>query len=63
VEFEQSSETAVVTIESFVKDESGATSIEYGLLAGFIALVIIGAVQVTAVNVSGVFVKAASGLK
>lgn len=29
---------------AFVKDQSGATAIEYGLLAGIIAVVIIGAV-------------------
>ncbi len=28
---------------SFLKDESGATAIEYGLIAGLIAVVIIGA--------------------
>ena len=28
----------------FVKDESGATAIEYGLIAGLISVVIIGAV-------------------
>jgi len=29
----------------FVRDESGATAIEYGLIAALIAVVIIGAVQ------------------
>jgi pilus assembly protein Flp/PilA len=28
---------------SFLRDESGATAIEYGLIAGLIAVVIIGA--------------------
>jgi len=29
-------------IKKFIKDESGATAIEYGLIAALIALVIIG---------------------
>jgi len=32
-------------VSRFVKDESGATAIEYGLIAALIALVIIGAVS------------------
>lgn len=31
-------------INRFVKDESGATAIEYGLIAGLISVVIIGSV-------------------
>ena len=34
-------------IARFVKNESGATAIEYSLLAGFIALAIIAAVGMT----------------
>jgi pilus assembly protein Flp/PilA len=39
-------------LSRFVKDESGATAIEYGLIAAGIAVVIIGAVQAagTALN-------------
>ncbi len=32
-------------IKKFIQDESGATAIEYGLIAALIALVIIGATQ------------------
>ncbi len=32
-------------IKNFIKDENGATAIEYALIAGLIALVIIGATQ------------------
>jgi pilus assembly protein Flp/PilA len=32
-------------IKAFVRDESGATAIEYGLIAAGIALVIIGVVK------------------
>lgn len=31
-------------VNKFIKDESGATAIEYGLIAALIAVVIIGAV-------------------
>jgi pilus assembly protein Flp/PilA len=32
-------------LKSFVKDESGATAIEYGLIAAGISVVIIGAIS------------------
>ncbi|WP_396595142.1 Flp family type IVb pilin [Brevundimonas sp. R86498] len=42
-------------ITKFVKDESGATAIEYGLIAALIAVVIIGAVQILGTNISTAF--------
>jgi pilus assembly protein Flp/PilA len=39
------------------KDESGATAIEYGLLAALIAVVIIGAVSVLGGTLKGTFEK------
>ena len=39
----------------FLKDESGATAIEYGLIAAGIAVVIIGAVQGLGKTLNGVF--------
>ena len=39
----------------FVKDESGATAIEYGLIAAGIAVAIITAVQALGVTLTGVF--------
>ena len=38
-----------------VRDESGATAIEYGLIAALIAVVIIGALTTVGKNLSGVF--------
>ncbi|MGB8620160.1 MAG: Flp family type IVb pilin, partial [Pseudolabrys sp.] len=35
----------MTTFFAFLKDDSGATAIEYGLLAAGISIVIIGAVQ------------------
>ncbi len=48
---------------SFLKDESGATAIEYGLIAGLIAVVIIAAVGSDGAGVSTQFSKIASALK
>jgi pilus assembly protein Flp/PilA len=39
----------------FLKDESAATAIEYGLIAGLIAVVIIGAVSKLGKDVSAKF--------
>jgi len=39
----------------FLKDESGATAIEYGLIAAGIAVVIIAAVQTVGTNLTGTF--------
>ena len=47
----------------FVRDESGATAIEYGLIAALIAVVVIGAVQLVGTNLSGTFTKVASNIK
>ncbi|EFO33154.1 Flp/Fap pilin component [Roseibium sp. TrichSKD4] len=39
----------------FAKDESGATAIEYGLIAGLIAVVIIGTVTTLGTTLNGIF--------
>ena len=39
----------------FIKDESGATAIEYGLIAGLIAVVIISAIKTLGTNLSSKF--------
>ncbi|HWV19714.1 MAG TPA: Flp family type IVb pilin [Devosia sp.] len=41
----------------FAQDESGATAIEYGLIAALISVVIIGAVSALGTNLTGVFEK------
>lgn len=42
-------------VSRFLKDESGATAIEYGLIAALIAVVIIGAVSLVGTNLSTTF--------
>ncbi len=46
----------------FVRDESGATAIEYGLIASLIALVIIGAVSAVGNKLTGTFNEVTSNL-
>jgi len=46
----------------FAKNESGATAIEYGLIAALIAVVIIGAVTAVGTSLSTTFTAVAAGL-
>jgi pilus assembly protein Flp/PilA len=47
----------------FMRDESGATAIEYGLIAAGIAVAIITVVGTLGSNLSGTFSKVASAVK
>jgi pilus assembly protein Flp/PilA len=47
----------------FVRDDSGATAIEYGLIAALIAVVIIGAVQLVGTNLTTTFSTVATNLQ
>jgi pilus assembly protein Flp/PilA len=49
-------------IQKFANDESGATAIEYGLIAALIAVVIIASVQLVGTNLSTVFSNIAAAL-
>ena len=46
----------------FAKDESGATAIEYGLIAALVAVAIIGAATTLGTNLAGVFTRIANKL-
>jgi len=50
-------------ISRFVRDESGATAIEYGLIAALIAVAIITAVKLVGTNLSTTFNNVATNLK
>jgi pilus assembly protein Flp/PilA len=50
-------------ISRFVRDESGATAIEYGLIAALIAVVIITALTTVGTNLTTKFNSVASALK
>ncbi len=47
---------------TFLQDESGATAIEYGLIAGLIGVVVIGAVTTVGTKVSNQFSAIAAAL-
>ena len=46
----------------FANDESGATAIEYGLIAALISVVIIGAVTTVGTSLTAKFTAVAAGL-
>lgn len=48
--------------KKFAQDESGATAIEYGLMASLIALLIIGAVTAIGTKLEDVFTAIDTGL-
>jgi pilus assembly protein Flp/PilA len=49
-------------VARFIKDESGATAIEYGLIAAGIALAVITAVKSVGTNLTGTFNAVATGV-
>ncbi|GAA0779686.1 Flp family type IVb pilin [Roseibium denhamense] len=42
-------------LNRFIKDESGATAIEYGLIAGLLSIVIVGGVTAAGTSVGALF--------
>lgn len=50
-------------IAKFSKDESGATAIEYGLIAGLIGVVIITAVTTVGTSINSKFTAIGTALK
>ena len=51
------------TVQKFIKNEWGATAIEYGLIAALIAVVIIGAVTAVGTSLSTTFTTVSGSLK
>ena len=49
-------------VTRFLMDESGATAIEYGLIAALIAVVIVTAVGLVGTKLNGVFTKVQTSL-
>ncbi len=52
-----------VLLRKFVKDDSGATAIEYGLIAAGISVAIIAVVQGLGTNLKNTFQSVSSALK
>ncbi len=53
----------MTTLKRFVKDESGATAIEYGLIAALIAVAIIGTLQILGTDISNKFAAVSTALQ
>lgn len=49
--------------KKFIADQSGATAIEYGLIAALIAVVIIGALTTVGTSLNATFTSVASSLR
>ena len=49
-------------LNRFVADQSGATAIEYGLIAGLIAVVIIGALKIVGTSLTAKFTAISNNL-
>jgi len=49
-------------VMNFLRDEEGATAIEYGLIAGLIAVAIVSILLLISPNLKGIFTKANTGL-
>jgi pilus assembly protein Flp/PilA len=45
----------MIIAKKFMKDESGATAIEYGLIAALVAVAIVGALTTLGTGLSGMF--------
>jgi pilus assembly protein Flp/PilA len=50
-------------VSRFIKDESGATAIEYGLIAALIAVAIIGALRTLGTNLGTTFTGVSTALQ
>jgi pilus assembly protein Flp/PilA len=50
-------------VTRFVRDESGATAIEYGLIAALISVVIIAVLGTIGTNLNAKFTSVATGLQ
>jgi pilus assembly protein Flp/PilA len=50
------------TLARFMNDESGATAIEYGLIAALIAVAIISAATILGTNLASVFTQVSDAL-
>jgi pilus assembly protein Flp/PilA len=51
-----------VSLKKFFRDDSGATAIEYGLIASLIAVVIIGAVTTVGNKLTNTFTEVSGNL-
>lgn len=53
----------IASLRHFIREESGATAIEYALIAALIAVAIIGALQVLGTSISSEFGEVSNAMK
>ncbi len=53
----------IKSLKNFVANESGATAIEYALIASLVAVFIIGSLQVLGTHLSSEFTEVSNALK
>jgi pilus assembly protein Flp/PilA len=53
----------ILLIRRMLKDESGATAIEYGLIAALICVAIIGGLSTLGTNMDAMYVQISSAIK
>ncbi len=51
-----------ISLKAFIRDKSGATAIEYGLIASLVGVAIIAGVKALVTNLSGTFSKVSGNL-
>ena len=51
-----------LSLQKFIKNENGATAIEYGLIASLIGIAIIAGVRALGTSLSGTFAKVSGNL-
>ncbi len=49
-------------IENFLRDDEGASAVEYGLIVGLIAIFIVGALQAAGGSLNGLFTSISDSL-
>ena len=52
----------LILVKAMLRDDAGATMVEYGLMIGFVALVALTAVKLLGTNLSTLFNNAATSL-
>ncbi len=61
--FKSSRQAMLISLRRFVRDQRGATSIEYAIIASGVSIVIVGAIATLGSNVKSLYSSVATALK
>jgi pilus assembly protein Flp/PilA len=61
-QIDKAREPSMIKLRNFLRDDNGATAIEYGLIAACISVAIIIAVQTVGTNLNNVFTNVSNAL-